>query len=105
MSKDLFADAVDWQPELSPEREERVARHRERFAAAANMFKRARQALGLSQVQAAERLGMTQANVSKIERRHTSDVSQLEKLAADTEYEVVVLLRSRDRQREIVLTG
>ncbi|MEA1015156.1 helix-turn-helix transcriptional regulator [Sphingosinicella sp. LY1275] len=105
MSRDIFADAVDWQPELSPERRERVARHLERFAAAATMFKRARQELGLSQVEAAARLGTTQANVSKIEKRHTAEVGQLEKLVADTDYEVVVLLRSRSRQREIVLSN
>lgn len=104
MSKDIFSDAVTWQPKLSPERQARVTAHRDRFAGAATMFRKARQELGLSQVEAATRLGMTQANISKIEKRSTAELGQLEKLAADTEYEVVVLLRRKDRTREVALT-
>ena len=105
MSKDIFSDAVTWQPELSPERQTRVAAHRDRFANAATMFRQARQELGLSQVEAATRLGTTQANISKIEKRPTAEIGQLEKLAADTDYEVVVLLRRKDQTREVALTA
>lgn len=51
------------------------------------------------------RLGTRQANISKIEKRSTTEIGQLEKLAADTDYEVVVLLRRKDRTREVALTG
>lgn len=105
MSNDIFDTAEEWQPELSPERQARVAAHRDRFAGAATMFRKARQELGLSQVEAALRLSTTQANISKIEKRATTEIGQLEKLAADSDYEVVVVLRRKDRAREVVLTA
>lgn len=105
MSKDIFSDAVTWQPELAPKRKARVAAHHDRFASAATMFKKARQELGLSQVEAATRLGTSQANISKIEKRLTAEIGQLEKLAANTDFEVVVLLRRKDRTREVALTA
>lgn len=105
MSKDIFDAAETWRPQLSPERQARIAAHRDRFAGAATMFRAARQELGLSQVEAAARLGTTQANISKIEKRSTTEIGQLERLAADSDYEIVVVLRRKDRAREVVLTA
>jgi DNA-binding transcriptional regulator YiaG len=104
MSEDFFAGAVDWQPEFTPEQHAKVARLRDQFRSAASMFRRIRQELGLSQVQAAVRLSTTQANISKMEKRGTDDVSLLRRLAADSDYEVVVMLRGKHGQRDIVLT-
>ena len=104
MNKELFAGAVDWQPEFTPEQSAKVARLRAQFRNAASMFRRVRQELGLSQVQAAVRLSTTQANVSKLEKRGADDVSLLRKLVAESDYELVVMLRGKHGQKDIVLT-
>lgn len=104
MNKDIFDGAVEWQPELAPEDQARAEELRQRWSSAASLFRKARKELGLSQVEAAARLATTQANISKIEKRVSADVGQLEKLAADSDYEVLVVLRRKDGQREVVLT-
>lgn len=106
MNKEMFDEAVEWNPVFTAEQQARVDEHRKRFieTAHASMFKKARTLLGISQVEAARRLDTSQANVSKIEKRSKGDVSQLEKLADGSDYEIVVILRSKDHKHEIVLS-
>ncbi|WP_174273636.1 helix-turn-helix domain-containing protein [Sphingomonas bacterium] len=99
MTKEI-AEEIEWRPELSAERLARVERHMERFARAGSLFRSIRERLGLTQVEAALRLGTTQANVSKLEKRPTADLAQLSKLAANSRYKVVLVLRSETEQEK-----
>lgn len=75
----------------------------ERFAKAGSLFKTIREGLGLTQVQAALRLGTSQANVSKLERRSTADLGQLVKLAGESDYEILLVLRKPGEELEFAI--
>lgn len=90
---------IDWRPELSASRAARVQTLQARYENAGSIFKKIRERLGLTQVEAARRLSTTQANVSKVEKRETLDLAQIRKLIGDSHYEPVLLLRSSDHDR------
>lgn len=96
-------EGIEWRPRLSAERRARVERQRQRFARAGSLFRAIRERIGLTQVEAALRLGTSQANVSKLERRPSADLAQLAKLAADSDYEVVLVLRKKEEELEFAL--
>jgi len=56
--------------------------------------------MGLTQIEAAQRLSVTQAYISKIERRPSIKVELIKLLAGD-DYEVIVRLRRKSDGEEI----
>ena len=63
-------------------------------------FRRIREFMGLTQIEAAQRLSVTQAYISKIERRPSIKVELIKLLAGD-DYEVIVRLRRKSDGEEI----
>ena len=102
-TQEMVTAEIDWHPQLSAERKARVERNMGRFARAGSLFRSIREGLGLTQVQAALRLGTSQANVSKLERRSTADIGQLAKLAGDSDYEVLLVLRKKDEELKFTI--
>ncbi|KXU30930.1 hypothetical protein A0J57_14005 [Sphingobium sp. 22B] len=84
---------------MQPRDRGRVDALKAQLAPGASMFRAMREKLGLTQVQAALRLQTSQANVSKMEKRPTADLSQIQKLAGD-DYEVVVVLRPKHHKEK-----
>jgi DNA-binding XRE family transcriptional regulator len=74
-------ELVKWQPELSIEAREHVERLRADLEPRIALMRELRKALGLTQVQVAELLGVTQSNVSKIEVRGDPSLSVLARMA------------------------
>ena len=76
--------AVEWRPDLGPdwgpEDEAEVERLMAELRGARPVVRRLRQALGLSQAEAAAILGTTQSNVSKIEAKTDPTLSVLRRL-------------------------
>lgn len=68
MNKDefdkAFENAVDWRPDLTPEDQVKVDEAAARYSAGAAEYRQLREAAGLSQLEMAGLLGMTQAGVS-----------------------------------------
>lgn len=89
----------EWRSTLDAGARAKVDALKAQIAPGASMFRAMRERLGLTQVQAALRLRTTQANVSKMEKRPTADLGQIQKLAGD-EYQVVVVLRRKDHEEE-----
>lgn len=99
---EMTGEAVEWDPRLDADRQARVASSRMRFEAGATVFRKAREVLGLTQIEAAARMAITQAGYSKAERRAPADLEQLRRMAEGTGYEVVVSLRRGDECIEIL---
>ncbi|MGZ8286939.1 MAG: helix-turn-helix domain-containing protein [Allosphingosinicella sp.] len=74
-------ELVKWQPELSAEAREHIERLRAELEPRVALMRELRKALGLTQVQVAELLGVTQSNVSKIEVRGDPSLSVLARMA------------------------
>ncbi|HEX8240063.1 MAG TPA: helix-turn-helix transcriptional regulator [Allosphingosinicella sp.] len=72
---------VKWQPELSPEAREHIARLRAELQPRIALMRELRKALGLTQVEVAKLLGVTQSNVSKIEVKGDPSLSVLARMA------------------------
>lgn len=75
-------DLVEWQPELSPEAQEYLAELRADVEPKVALVRKVRKALGLSQVEVAEILKVTQSNVSKIEAKDDPTLSALGRMVA-----------------------
>lgn len=80
MSK-VNEDLAKWQPELSPEARDHIARIRAELEPRIALMREMRKALGLTQVEVARLLGVTQSNVSKIEARGDPSLSILARMA------------------------
>lgn len=74
-------ELVKWQPELSAEAREHIEQLRADLEPRIALMRELRKALGLTQVQVAELLGVTQSNVSKIEVRGDPSLSVLARMA------------------------
>jgi predicted transcriptional regulator len=72
--------ALEWRPDWSPEDWEEIERLKEDLRRARPVARRLRQALGLSQAEAATILETTQSNVSKIEAKQDPTLSVLRRL-------------------------
>jgi hypothetical protein len=72
---------VRWDPELSPEGEAYAERLRAEITPRIRLLVRIRKALGMTQVEAARELSMTQAGFSKQERRQPQGVMAIKALA------------------------
>lgn len=90
---------IEWRPKLTAERAKRVEMLQSRYENAGSIFKKIRERLGLTQVEAARRLSTTQANVSKVEKRETLDLVQIRKLISDSHLAPYLVLRSEDNDR------
>lgn len=75
-------DLVEWQPDLSPEGEAYLAELRARIEPKVALVRKVRKALGLSQVDVAEILKVTQSNVSKMEAKDDPTLSALGRMVA-----------------------
>jgi ribosome-binding protein aMBF1 (putative translation factor) len=72
--------ALEWHPDWSREDWEEIERLKGELRQARPVVRRLRQALGLSQAEAAIALETTQSNVSKIEAKQDPSLSVLRKL-------------------------
>ncbi|HYI41494.1 MAG TPA: helix-turn-helix transcriptional regulator [Allosphingosinicella sp.] len=72
---------VKWQPELSSEAFEHIARLRAEIEPRIRLMRELRTVLGLTQVEVAKLLGVTQSNVSKIEAGGDPSLSVLARMA------------------------
>lgn len=70
-----------WQPELSPEARDHIERLRAEIEPRIALMREFRKALGLTQVEVARLLGVTQSNVSKIENGGDPGLSVLARMA------------------------
>ena len=80
MSK-VKEELVKWQPELSPDARDHVARLRAELEPRIALMRELRRVLGLTQVEVAKLLGVTQSNVSKIEAGGDPSLSVLARMA------------------------
>lgn len=74
-------ELVKWQPELSSEALEHIARLRAEIEPRITLMRELRRVLGLTQVEVAKLLGVTQSNVSKIEAGGDPSLSVLARMA------------------------
>lgn len=79
MSKEMEG-AVEWRPEWSGEQLEHFNRLRAAYSREISVMRELRKALGMSQVEIAEILNMTQSNVSKLEVRGDPSLSILRRM-------------------------
>ena len=80
MSKEK-SDLAKWEPRLSAEAREHITRLRAEIEPRIALMRQLRKALGLTQVEVAQLLGVTQSNVSKIEVRGDPALSILARMA------------------------
>jgi len=73
--------ATKWHPELTPEAEAYAGRLRSEVAPRIRLLVRIREALGMTQVEAARELSITQAGFSKQERRPPQGIMAIKALA------------------------
>lgn len=71
----------EWKPQLSDDALKHIEKLRSSIEPKLSLMKRFRVSLGMTQVEAAELLGMSQANVSKLEKKGDPNVSILSRLA------------------------
>jgi DNA-binding XRE family transcriptional regulator len=76
----VVTDLVEFEFDLSPEAQERVAQVRREIEPQVALLKRIRSALGMSQAELAQALEVTQSNVSKIEKRDDPTLSVLARM-------------------------
>ena len=70
-----------WEPKLSPEARAHIKRLRAEVEPRIALMRQLRKALGLTQTEVAQLLGVTQSNVSKIEMRGDPSLSVLARMA------------------------
>ena len=85
-----------WNPEFSPEAIEHIAKLRASVEPKIQLMQQFRKGLGLTQTQVAEILGMTQANVSKIEKRGDPSLSVLARMAEAKGMRLSLALKTKD---------
>ncbi|UYH56187.1 helix-turn-helix transcriptional regulator [Qipengyuania sp. SS22] len=95
MTKSNFDQGtVDWRPDWEGDDQKRFSKYRDSFRFQGASFKELRNALGLSQADAAARLATSQSNISKIEAKSDPSISTLKKLlGVDGEMKLVFTLR------------
>lgn len=82
----------------APKAKKAVAKDHVESISHAALFRAIRESLGLTQSEAARRLGYTQTNVSKVEKKAAANLGQIGKLVGD-DYEVIVTLRPRNARK------
>ena len=78
--KERLNVALEWRPDWSPDDWEEIERLKGELRRERPVVRRLRQALGLSQAEAASILDTTQSNVSKIEAKQDPTLSVLRRL-------------------------
>lgn len=74
-------ELVKWQPELSSEALDHIARLRAELEPRIALMRELRKMLGMTQVEVANLLGVTQSNISKIEAGGDPSLSILSRMA------------------------
>lgn len=82
MEKKLLNDLVEWNPELSADAKVHAARLRSEIEPQVALMRQIRMGLGLSQVELAEILRVTQSNVSKMEGKDDPALSVIARMVA-----------------------
>ena len=90
----------EWKPDLGPEGLAHFAQLRAQVEPRIKLMREIRKGLGLTQVEVAELLGMTQANVSRIERRGDPSLSVLARMAEARGKRLMLAVESEDGQIE-----
>lgn len=90
----------EWKPELGPEGQAHLAKLREMIEPRIKLMREIRKGLGLTQVEVAQLLGMTQANVSKIETRGDPSLSVLSRMAEAKGKRLRLAVESEDGEIE-----
>ncbi len=78
--KQVFEDAVEWRPELTPEEQKYYDEFRAKTEPRILAFKALRERLGLTQREMADMLMTTQSNVSKIEAKSNPNIQLLRRM-------------------------
>jgi DNA-binding XRE family transcriptional regulator len=99
MSK-VKEELAKWQPELSPAARDHVERLRAELEPRIALMRELRKALGLTQVEVARLLGVTQSNISKIEVRGDPSLSLLARMADARGKRLRLALESADGKEE-----
>ena len=87
-------ETVDWRPEWEGDDLKKYKEYQDGFRTQVAGLRELRNALGLSQVEAASRLSTSQSNVSKIEAKADPSVSTIRKLLGDDgELKLVAFLK------------
>lgn len=89
-----------WEPNLSVEAREHIERLRAEIEPRILLMREMRKALGLTQVEVAQLLGVTQSNVSKIEVGGNPALSILSRMAEAKGKRLRLAIESRDGQEE-----
>lgn len=89
-----------WMPDLGPEALAHMAELRALIEPRIKLMREFRKGLGLTQVEVAQLLGMTQANVSKIETRGDPSLSVLARMAEAKGKRLCLALESADGEIE-----
>jgi DNA-binding XRE family transcriptional regulator len=74
------SDVIEWRPEWEGDDLAYFERARAAGQSAASAFRKVREELGLTQIEVAQLLGITQSNVSKIEAKTGFDLTALAQL-------------------------
>lgn len=90
----------EWNPEFSQEALDHIERIRAVVEPRIELMRVMRRSLGLTQVEVAQLLGVTQANVSKIERRGDPSLSVLSSMAEAKGKRLRLAVESEDGREE-----
>jgi predicted XRE-type DNA-binding protein len=100
MSRENLDQLVKWRPELSPDEQAYAEQLRAQTRPQLTFVRDFRKSLGLSQVDMAELLEMTQSNVSKNEKRNDIAVSSIVKVALSKRKRVRVIVENEAGDEE-----
>ncbi len=98
--KDQSFDLAKWQPKLSPRARKHIERLRAELEPRIALMRQLRKALGLTQAEVAELLGVTQSNVSKIEVKGDPSLSVLARMAEAKGRRLRLAVESADGKEE-----
>ncbi|CAM3071722.1 hypothetical protein SPAN111604_02370 [Sphingomonas antarctica] len=96
MVKFKGSELVTWDADLTSEDERYVEEQMAILRPQIALMRDMRKALGLSQVETAQILGVTQSNISKIERRDDNALSDLSRLASAKGGKLKLLMEKED---------
>lgn len=99
MSRDI-EQLVEWHPELTPEEQIYADQLRAQTRPQLTFVRDYRKSLGLSQVEVADLLNMTQSNVSKTERKNDIPVSSLVAIAHSQNKRVRIVIENTIGEEE-----
>lgn len=100
MSRENLDQMVEWCPELSPEAQAYAEELRAQTRPQLTFVRDFRQAFGLSQIEMAELLGMTQSNVSKTERKNDIPISSLITIARAKHKHIKIVVENEHGKQE-----